>query len=60
MASFKIDFDTKELERELNKQFQKIVEEEQFKLDVENQQEINGMNILEPMLEEALKIILEH
>lgn len=60
MASFKIDFDTKELERELNKQFQKIVEEEQFKLDMEDSQEINGMKILDNMLEEALKIILEH
>lgn len=60
MTSFKIDFDTKELERELNKQFQKIVKEEQFKLDMENSQEINGMKILDPMLEEALKIILEH
>lgn len=60
MASFKINFDTKELERELNKQFQKIVEEEQFKLDMEDSQEINGMKILDTMLEEALKIILEH
>lgn len=60
MANFEINFDTKELERELNKQFQKIVEEEQFKIDMEDSQEINGMKILEPMLEEALKIILEH
>lgn len=60
MAKFKIDFDTKKLKRQLNKQFQKIVEEEQFKLNVENQQEIDGMKILDTMVEEALKIILEH
>lgn len=58
MVRFK--FDTKKLEKDLNIQIQKVVEQEKLKLNFENQQEIYGMKILEPMVEEAFKIILDN
>jgi hypothetical protein len=35
MAKFKIDLNTKKLERELNKTITKVIQEEQKKLDIQ-------------------------
>lgn len=55
----KFHFDTKKLEKELNKQMKEIIEKEQYKIDLENKKGRGRMNILQPMEEEAFKIILE-
>lgn len=56
----KIKFDAKKLEKELNRQMKKIVENEQYKIGLKNQGEETNMIILQPMEEEALKILLEY
>lgn len=56
----KFDFDAKKLEKELNKQIKKIVENEQYKINLQNKEEGTIMVLLQPMEEEALKILLEH
>ena len=60
MASFKIKIDTKKFEKNLNKQLEKIVYEQQKELILKNKIEKgdNEMTILPQKEEELLQIIL--
>lgn len=60
MSNFKIKIDTKKLEKNLNKQLEKIVYEQQKELILKNKIEKgdNDMNILPQKEEELLQIIL--
>lgn len=60
MSNFKIKIDTKKLEKNLNKQLEKIVYEQQKELMLENKMEKGDdkMNILPKKEEELLQIIL--
>lgn len=60
MSNFKIKIDTKKFEKNLNKQLEKIVYEQQKELILKNKIEKgdNDMNILPQKEEELLQIIL--
>ena len=58
MAKIEFKFDTKKLQRELNKQIQKIAKEEALKASIEIPTNGGDMRIFDKMTEEALKVIL--
>jgi len=58
MAKFEIKFDTKKLEKELNKQFQKIAETEGIKAGLISSWQGEDMKILDKMTEKAFEVIL--
>lgn len=58
MAKFKIEFNMKKLEKDLNKQISDIVKKEQKRLIIEKDKERGKMNILNKNAEEMLKVFL--
>jgi len=58
MAKFEIKFDAKKLEKELNKQFQRIVEDEEIKAELVSSWEGEEMKTLDKMTQQVLKSIL--
>lgn len=59
MANFKIKIDTKKLEKELNKQIDKIVETTKKELYIRENKEKNSMNMLSRNAEDMLSVFLE-
>lgn len=59
MAKFQIKFDTKKLERELNKQVKQIVERSQKKMLIQLNKEESSMNILSQNAEAMLNVFLD-
>lgn len=59
MSKVKITLDTKKIEKELNKQLQKIKVRETIKREMDDQLEVNRVKLLDSMTEEAFKLIFD-
>ena len=59
MSNFKIKIDTKKLEKELNKQMDKIIKSTEKEMRIRREKEENDMNVLSQNAEDMLSVFLE-
>ena len=59
MSNFKIKIDTKKLEKELNKQIDKMIKSTEKEMRIKRKKEKNDMNVLSQNAEDMLSVFLE-